>query len=667
MTIATVRSNAKRRPLRAVALPALLAAVLAAAPAVHPAQAQLAERELVLYEAALEATSLGAWDAARAMAGQAGDPVLAKIVDWIDMSNEGGDAGFADIAEFIRDNPHWPDGTGLRIQAERRMPAALPAEQVVAWFTDFPPIGVEGSLRYAEALAAVGREEDAAQFVRARWHGITLSAQGEEDFLSRVGSYLTGEDHIARLDTLLWDGRDSEARRQMARVDAAHRALAEARLALANRSAGVDAVVARVPSALQDDEGLMFERLRWRRRADLTEGALEMLARQPEDLTRPTLWWTERNILTRRLFEAGAYRRAYDVASSHGQTDGFPKSQAEWLSGWIALRFLDEPATALAHFQELYNSVSSPISLARGAYWSARAYEAMGNAAEAERWFRTAGEHPIAFYGQLANDRLGRPTVPALPGDPPSPLPEAAAFESAELVRAARAFHQLGEDGRAELFIRRIGLNAETLAELALVGRLALDLGRPNLAVWAGKQRFFEGEVLFDVGYPVRSLSMADGRVDAALVHGLIRRESEFDPDAVSPAGARGLMQLMPATARAVARQAGLPYQRPRLTSDPDYNIRLGSTFLGDMLARFGGSYVLAIASYNAGPARVAGWIEEMGDPRRGDIDVIDWIESIPIYETRNYVQRVLEDVQVYRLRLGGAPTIGSLEADLAR
>jgi soluble lytic murein transglycosylase len=670
MTIATGRSDAKRPPARTRlgtrALACAVALGLAAATAAS-ARAQLGQRELVLYQAALEATSLGAWDAARAMAAQAGDPVLGKIVDWIDMSNEGGDADFAEIARFIRENPDWPDRTGLRVQAERRMPGTLPAEEAVAWFEDFPPIGVEGSLRYAEALAAVGREQEAAAFVRDRWHGITLSARGEEEFLSRVGSYLTQDDHLARLDTLLWDGRESEARRQMARVDAAHRALAEARLALANRVAGVDAVVGRVPSALQNDEGLIYERARWRRRADLTEGALEMLARQPDTLARPALWWTERNILTRRLFRAGAHRRAYDVASSHGQEEGFPKSQAEWVSGWIALRFLDEPATALAHFQELYDNVTSPISLARGAFWSARAYEALGNVPEAERWYRTAAEHPIAFYGQLAADRLGRPTVPALPPDPPAALPEAAAFESAEMVRAARAFHQLGEDGRAELFVRRLGTNAETLADLTLVGRLALELGRPNLSVWVGKRRFFDGEVLFGVGYPVRPLDVADGRVEPALVHGIIRRESEFDPDAVSPAGARGLMQLMPATARGVARQNGLPYQRGRLTADPDYNIRLGSTFLGDVLAQFGGSYVLAIAAYNAGPSRVNGWIERNGDPRAPGVDVIDWIESIPIYETRNYVQRVLEDVQVYRVRLGGAPTIGSLEADLAR
>ena len=663
MTIATPQTNSKRGKMSVLAL--VLAACLGSAAA--PATAQLSERELLLYEAALEATSLGAWDAARQMAGQASDPTLAKIVDWIDMSNEGGDADFAAITQFIGANPDWPDQTGLRIQAERRMPSSLPAADVIAWFTDNPPIGVQGSLRYAEALAAAGRQAEAEAFVRERWRSITLSAQGEQEFLSRVGVYLTEEDQLARLETLLWDGRESEARRQMARVDAGRRALAEARLALANRSAGVDAVLRRVPSRLQNDEGLVFERLRWRRRADLTDGALEMLARQPDTLTRPRLWWTERNILARRLFNAGAYRSAYDIASGHRQTEGFPKSQAEWLSGWIALRFLSEPATALRHFQELYGNVTSPISLARGAYWSARANESLGNAAEAERWYRAAAEHPIAFYGQLAADRLGRPTVPALPSDPLLSQTEAAAFEASELVRAARAFHQLGEDGRTDLFIRRLGLNATTLADLVPVGQLALDLGRPNLSVWAGKQRFFDGEVLFGVGYPERPLSTADTRVEPALVHGLIRRESEFDPEAVSPAGARGLMQLMPTTARAVARQEGLPYQEARLTNDPDYNIRLGSRFLGDMVAQFNGSYVLAIAAYNAGPSRITRWLERHGDPRRGDVDMIDWIERIPIYETRNYVQRVLEDAQVYRLRLGGAPTIGSLEADLAR
>jgi len=423
-----------------------------------------------------------------------------------------------------------------------------------------------------------------------------------------------------------------------------------------------------VPLDLADDEGLIYERVRWRRRAGFTDSAIDLLeAEQPDVLVHPEAWWTERHILARRLFEAGEYERAYRLAGGHRQPDGFPRSQAEWLAGWLALGFLDDPEAAFGHFQTLYRTVGSPISLARGAYWSGRALGAMGRMEEAERWYRLAAEHPSAFYGQLAAGRLGLPTVPPLPPDPAATPAEEAAFETSELVRVTEALDAVGEDARADLFLRQLARNAETPAETVLVGRLAEALDRPHMAVWAAKQLVYDAVVLYETGYPVRVLNSAAAGVEPALLHALMRRESEFNSDAVSPAGALGLMQLMPATADTVAASLGVAHSPQRLTADPDHNVRLGSAYLAQMLERYRGSYVLAVAAYNAGPGRVDDWLEELGDPRAADADVIDWIESIPIYETRNYVQRVLEDTQVYRLRLGGAPTVGALEADLAR
>ncbi len=633
-----------------------------------PAAAQLSERDVLVYQAAFEAAALGAWDAVRQMARQAGDPVLAKVLDWVNMSNDEGDAGFRDIAAFIPANPDWPDQTGLRRQAEMRMPDDLPPAEVAAWFETYPPVSVEGVLRYGRALTALGRAEEAAGLARRQWRDISVSAQGEQDYLAAFGPYLGPDDHAARLDTLLWAGRDEEARRMLPLVAPGWRALGEARLHLADRADGVDALVRAVPPALANDEGLVYERVRWRRRAGLTDAAIALLeSDQPAVLTHPTDWWRERHILARRLFEAGEYRRAYQVVGDHRQGDGFPQSQAEWLAGWLALRFLDEPQAAFRHFQALYHGVGSPISLARGAYWSGRALEAMGQTAEAERWYRLAAEHPSAFYGQLAAGRLGLPTVPALPPDPAAAPALVAAFEQNDLVRGAVALDQVAENARADLFLRQLGRNAASPAEVVLVGRLAKVLDRPHIAVWAAKQVVFDRVVLYETGYPVLPLGTAADGVEPALLLALMRRESEFNTTAVSPAGALGLMQLMPATATGVAERLGVDHSAGRLIADPGHNIRLGSAYLAQMLERFGGSYVLAVAAYNAGPGRVDGWLESLGDPRTGAIDVIDWIESIPIYETRNYVQRVLEDTQVYRLRLGGSPAVGALEADLAR
>jgi soluble lytic murein transglycosylase len=593
---------------------------------------------------------------------------LAKVIDWASMSNPEGDAAFADIAAFIRDNPDWPDQAGLRREAESRMPDDLPPAEVVAWFEAYPAVGIDGVMRYAGALEALERTGEAAELIRRQWPDIGLSTQGQQDMLSAFGGHLGEADHAVRLDTLLWEGRTEEARRMLPLVGPGWRALGEARLRLADRASGVDALVDAVPPELAGDEGLIYERVRWRRRAGFTGSAVDLLeAEQPEALDHPDAWWTERHILARRLFEAGDHARAYRVASGHRQPDGFPRSQAEWLSGWLALSFLDDPEAAFRHFQALYHSVGSPISLARGAYWSGRALEATGRTEEAERWYRLAAEHPSAFYGQLAAGRLGLPTVPPLPADPAAPPDRAAAFETGELARVTEALDAVGEDARADLFLRQLARNAETPAETVLVGRLAEALDRPHMAVWAAKQLVYDAVVLYETGYPVRVLDTAAAGVEPALLHALMRRESEFNSGAVSPAGALGLMQLMPATADTVAARLGVDHNARRLTAEPDYNIRLGSAYLAEMLERYRGSYVLAVAAYNAGPGRVDDWLEERGDPRAAGVDVIDWIEGIPIYETRNYVQRVLEDTQVYRQRLGGSPTVGALEADLAR
>lgn len=665
-TLANAISLAKRAHH---ALPTLcLTALLWSGTAGHnPAHASLSQQDVLIYQAAFEAADLGAWDAARAMVTGARDPVLSKVIDWISASNEDGDAGFAEITAFIRANPQWPDQTGMQRRAEQEMPDALAAGDVAAWFDIYPPVTVDGVLRYGDALRALGRQAEFAELAQTQWPTLSLSQDNGRAFLALFGTALGPADHQARLDTLLWEGRESEARRMFPLVDSAHRALAEARIHLANRAEGVDVLVDQVPTVLANDEGLVYERVRWRRRADQTAGALDMLQNQPAQLTQGRRWWSERNILARRYLARGNHQIAYAIASSHRQTEAFPLSQAEWLAGWLALRFLDNPQGAARHFQTLYENVGSPISLARGAYWAGRAFDAMGDRAEAETWYRRAAGHGEAFYGQLAADRLAVPTVAALPPDPAVPPAENVAFADSEIVRVIQALDQIGENARADLFLRRLSRLTDDPAETALIAELATSLGRRDMAVFAARQLIFDPVTLFQSGYPVLPLDAADRRAEPALVLGLIRRESQFAIDAVSPAGARGLMQLMPATAQGVARSLGVQSSNARLTSDPDLNIQLGSRYLAEMLRRFDGSYILALAAYNAGPGRVDGWLERRGRPGSSINEIVDWIESIPIYETRNYVQRVLEDTQIYRQRLGAAPAIGQLEADLAR
>ena len=337
-TVSTVRVLAKQS-LRTMAMAGALAAGLAT-----PATAQLSESDILIYQAAFEAGGLGAWDSARQIVGQATDPVLAPVLDWVAMSNDDGDRSFAEIAAFIQRYPDWPDRTGLQAQAEHLMPRSISAADAVAWFETYPPVTVDGIVRYGESLLALDREAEAAAMVRAAWVDFTMSAPGQEEVLASLSALLRPEDHWARLDNLVWAGRETEARLVMPLVGPGYRALAEARLQLAGRERGVDTLIDQVPAELLSDEGLLFERMRWRRRNGLIDGAIEILAQAPLSANHGRDWWRERSIIARNLFNAGDYARAYQVAAGNQQTDSFAYSQAQWFAGWIAPPFPERPA-----------------------------------------------------------------------------------------------------------------------------------------------------------------------------------------------------------------------------------------------------------------------------------------------------------------------------------
>lgn len=662
--------GARPRLAKLAASVAIAVSIFAGSPADDARAQGLSAGDRALYASAFALGETGAWGAARTAAATAGDPLLSKVLTWRWLQDQDGGASFAEIARFIDENPDWPGLSQLRLQAERAMPVGLPASEIAAWYDRYEAQTFDAVMAHVSALDALGRRGDAAAIARERWPDIFLTGTQQDRFLARFRGELSEEDHWRRLDGLIWAGRLDEARRMLGLVSSGRRAVANARIMLAARENGVDAAIQAVPASLQDDEGLLWERLRWRRYYDRNDGAIEILARQPATVSQPEDWWRERHIIARRLLEDRDFGRAYAVASGHIQAEGFPLAQAEWLSGWLALRYLNRPADALTHFQRLYQNVGTPISLARGAYWSGRANAALGNAAEAQRWYRIAADYGTVFYGQLAAGELGLPSLTALPPDMRADAAAWSSYAGRELVRIAQQLSQLGLADEADPFLIRLMLDTETPEGYALLTNLAYEIDRVDIAVAASRRSLYDDVVFGESAYPVVDMPTADGRPERALLHALIRQESGFDRDAVSRAGARGLMQLMPATAETVAGGLGVPHSTGRLTTDPGHNIRLGSTYLAQRLDRFGGSYVAAIAAYNAGSGRVDRWLVERGDPRAGRLDlyaVIDWIEGIPIYETRNYVQRVMENVQVYRLRLGEPPGVGALERDLRR
>ena len=651
-----------------VLLPAVSGAPARAAtdPPMPPA---IGRDDIALHVEAFRAAARDNWRRAHSLARRANDPLGATILRWWDYSSPGSTASFADIARFMDEHPDWPDRRLLQINAEAAMARGVSDADVIAWYRWRDPISSPGRLRYADGLLARGEDERAAALVRTAWVEGSFTSRELRETYRRYRSMLRSEDHIARLDRLVWANYAHAARRMYRYVDEGHQRLAEARLLLRARQGGVDRAIRRVPAALRDHPGLVYERLRWRRAKGRDDDARALLRERPRDLgSKPKLWWRERAILARRALEDGLAERAYALAAGHSQTAASTYSEAEWLAGWIALRFLDDPRTASTHFVQMHGAVTMPISRARGAYWAGRAAEALDDLDGAALWYEKAAIYPATFYGQLAIARIAARDAPLLRTAPDSTAD--ATLDGHPLIAAVRFLTFLGREYLAEPFYHRLSALAQSEADHASVSALALSLGQPDQAIRAAQQAARDGYVSIDRLFPLVDVPFArdNGDLEHALVLALIRQESRFDRQARSSSGALGLMQLMPRTAQSVARRMGLSESRKRLTSNATHNIAIGSRYLHDLVERFDGSYVLAVAAYNGGPRNVARWIAANGDPRRDpDVDIIDWIEMIPLPETRNYVQRVLEGTQVYRWQLGRRPTASSLERDLAR
>jgi soluble lytic murein transglycosylase len=613
----------------------------------------LSEADTARYKKAFAAAKKQQWKMAKRLAAGATDQRLGMVIHWLWLKQPRSGASFEQISDFLEAHPEWPGRSTLIRRAEAAMTEEIPDSRIFEWFTARAPTSKEGHIRYAKALLSAGRRTTAISELQQAWIEGTFTRAQERAFLKSFGSVLDEEDHRARLDRLLWDNARYEAKRMMRRVGSDHRAMAEARLRLRRFEGGVDWAIAQVPDRLISDPGLMYERLRWRRRKGMDKAALEILQNPPDELVRPARWWRERKTLVRRLLRLGYVSEAYRIARNHGQTEGKGLLEGEWLSGWIALRFLKDSTVAYQHFRTLHQSAHTPISIARGAYWTGRAADAMGTPGEARLWYTRAARHVTAYYGQLAIERLGDYGDLRLPPEPEPGPPATSRFKQQEVVEIIRQLAELGKDRLVRRFIMRLNNIAETPEEHVLLASLSLFIGRPDLAILSSKRARRAGTELPRHGYPLVALPDTKGP-EKALLLSLSRQESSFNPKAVSRAGARGMMQILPTTARKVAHQLRVKYSKRRLTSDPRYNVRLGSAYLSRLLNGFDGSYVLALAAYNAGPSRVRRWIIAYGDPRDPSVDLVDWIETIPFPETRNYVQRVLEGVTVYRERLRG-------------
>ncbi|MDE0343114.1 MAG: lytic transglycosylase domain-containing protein [Deltaproteobacteria bacterium] len=628
---------------------AVLAVVLAA---VVPAQADtppLGEDDIAHYRSAFYHAEKNQWRDAEIWASRASDPVLVDVITWMRMKDDWR-APFDDILAFMETRPEWPSQDMLRRNAEDVMPDTLKSGEVLAHFARWPPLTDRGVLRHIEALVDTGREDEARAAVLDAWQHHTFKAAGERSFLRRYGAGLQPENHRERVDRLIWQGDTAAARRILTRLDDdGLAALGEARIRLKNREWGVDAAISRVPAHLIDDEALLFERVDWRLGRGRHDAALELVLRLPHDIGQPDRWALQRLRIAGELMARGDMSGAYDVVADHRRLHDAFHHRAEWLAGWIALRHLDDPVTALGHFSRFHDQVSMPISLARGAYWSARAAAASGNEPLANDWFNRAAEHPQAFYGQLAAMRQGiHLTLPT-----PPVIDRTAADDGLFLI--VRRLTEVREWRLAETFLQHMARTAVEAEDLEVIAATALDLDLPHAAVRVAKAAAKQGVVMPAAGYPIIALPETRG-VDADLVLAVINRESEFNRRAISGSAAYGLMQLRLATARATAARLGVETSRELLLGNSRHNIRLGTAYLRRLISNYRGSLVLALAAYNGGSGNVGKWIRRSGRPDDPHVDAIDWIESIPYRETRNYVQRVIEAMQVYRMLRGEKP-----------
>jgi len=598
----------------------------------------------------------GDWDAAYLLALPQGE-VAHTLVTWTRLREGAG--ALSDFEAFLAAHPHWPGLERLRREGERAILQGDDPDRVIAYFAGALPQTGEGAVRLAQAYLAQDRADLAAALLVDVWTEVGLDEEGFEALMAAFPAALAPL-HTARADAMLWRWRNSDAALLLDHLEPGERALTEARIALLTGSGDANALVAAVPANLQDHPGLANARFnRLADAGDYTDATRLLMERSTsaEALGEPFRWASWRATLARWAMREGRPEQAYDIATQHflgaeGREGRF-YADLEWLAGYISLRHLGNAGQAKAHFETMQAAVSGPISTARAAYWLGRAETELGQDDAATAAYQLAAQHQTAFYGLLASDHLGLSMDPAIAGRESFGDWREAGFMRGDLAVAALTLLDAGERGQAVMCIAEL---AQTLDRVSLgqLGDMLMARDEPWLTVLVGKTAVTRDILLPAHYFPLHPLAEMELPVSDALALSIARRESEFNYTVGSPVGALGLMQLMPGTAREVAGELDLPYSRARLTADWSYNATLGSRYLANLAETFGQSPVMIAAGYNAGPSRPRTWMSQRGDPRRGEADVIDWIESIPFTETRNYVMRVTESMPVYEARLTG-------------
>lgn len=619
-------------------------------------------------ERAIESVRNGKIDDATQLRNAIQDPVAQKLAEWMILRSSSSAASAERYRAFVNANPSWPSVNFLR----RRGEAALwdnnrDDAAVTSWFAGEEPMSAKGRFMLARALLARGDRGAATRHVREAWRGDPMSKDVETYALEMFASLLTAADHKARMDYLLFTDDTAGAMRAAQRVGSAQVAIAKARAAVDDKTGNAKALLDAVPHDAHGDASYLFGRIQHLRRADKITEAAQLMMKAPRDPARlgnPDEWWIERRLVARKLLDAGDSQAAYAVARDAGLPDrDVYKTEQQFTAGWIALRFLNDPSTALQHFSRIGIGSSNPTHLSRAGYWQGRAYEALGRSQDARAAYQAAASHSTSYYGQLARAKLGLPQIALR--DAPRP----ARGSTFEVSRALELLYALDERDLAMTMLSDLGDKLDDIDALAALAEVTARNNDARNMLILGKGALNRGYPFDHYAYPVSGIPKYETigpEVERGLVFAIARQESAFNPKAISPAKAMGLMQVTPPAAKTIIRRFGGTYDVKRLLNDPAYNAMLGAAELGALVSDYRGSYILTFVGYNAGRGRVKEWIAKYGDPRDPNVDAVDWVERIPFSETRNYVQRIMENVQVYRARFGGGSKL-LIEADLKR
>ena len=603
------------------------------------------------------------WTTALSLSKKAKDKSIYSFIQWRHLLTTGNQATFYDYLTFIKNNEDYPRINRLKYLAEHKISTdKISPKKIINWFDSNEPLSGFGKLILGESFIMSGNIEKGISLIKSGWITADLSRSNMKFFRKKFKKYLNADDYIKRADHLAWENKYWDLKRMLRYLPKDYELLYNARQILMSKSYGVDKAIKNVPSRLKNDAGLNYDRLKWRRKRGRVDDSLEIILKvrgNKDYLVRPDKWWVERAIMARALIYKKKYELAYKVASEHSLDKSPEFAEAEWMSGWISLSFLDDPILAIDHFNNFYQNVGYPISLSRGAYWLGRSYEKIGDKKKSQQWYKEATKYLTTYYGQLAHLKIKPNEKFELEEQQKITKEYRKYFYKKDLVKVTHLLDELDKDKYTKNILKYLANDNIDMGSEILAAELASKISRYDFAIQISKVASYEKRFHNDFNYPIISTpNYVNGRKipETAFILSLIRQESEFDMTANSHAGAQGLMQLMPYTAKLVSKQAKLPYSKSRLTSDPEYNINLGSHYIAGLILQYDGAYPFATAAYNAGPKRVKYWKKINKDPQRNQVDFVDWVELIKFKETRNYVQRVMENYNVYRYILEKKP-----------